>query len=57
MPLLKLRTSECYASQTPISAVYNLGELSPGKYYIHVRSMSGKALNKVIEVKAKSTPW
>lgn len=50
LPLVKIRTDVmCTQSLRPFSAKINLGKLAEGHYLVHVRSMNGKAVNRVVE--------
>ena len=50
LPLVKIRTDVmCAQSLRPFSAKVSLGKLAEGHYLVHVRSMNGKAVNRVVE--------
>ena len=50
-PLLKVKEGiMCIQVLRPIERNLNLGKTAPGHHLIHVRSMNGKAVNKMIEV-------
>ena len=57
LPVMKRIAGEnCHAIMRPIHLVLELGNLKTGRYLIHVRSMTGQALNKVFTVTTKDTP-
>jgi hypothetical protein len=41
---------ECQNQPRPIQKIISLGKVEPGRYLIHIRSTSGKAINKVFSV-------
>lgn len=51
-PKVKFMTNqECVPVQKPLQAVLNLGRITdPGRFLIHVRSMSGQSINKTFSV-------
>jgi hypothetical protein len=51
LPVLKLRSDiRCLRSRIPFELNINLGRLLPGHHMIHVRSLDGHGLSRVIEV-------
>lgn len=57
LPKLKLqRSSRCRYSPRTINTILNLGAVEPGRYLLHVRSMSGHAINRVFTVTPSPSP-
>ncbi len=51
LPVIKVKPGVlCAQVIRPFEKTLNLGKTAPGHYLIHVRSMAGKAVNRVIEV-------
>lgn len=49
LPVLKIRRGViCAQTLVPFQKEVTLGRLAPGKYLVHVRSMNGRAMNRVI---------
>lgn len=50
-PLIKVKTGViCAQMIVPFQLPVNLGKMVPGRYLIHIRSMNGKSVNRVIDV-------
>jgi len=51
MPVLRLVAGrDCGLSKVPLNQVVSLGELKAGRYLVHVRSMTGEAINRTFTV-------
>ena len=52
--LTVLQGQECKKVEVPLQEVISLGPLVPGSYLIHIRSMTGRAINRVFKVVTKT---
>ena len=56
LPKLKLSMQqECVANPRPLQQFVSLGAVEPGRYLVHVRSMTGRSVNKTFTVIKKTT--
>lgn len=51
--LTVMNGDDCKKIELPLQEVVSVGELNPGEYLLHVRSMTGRALNRVFKVVSK----
>lgn len=50
-----LKSDDCRDTQTPLQLMIPLGPLTKGRYLLHIRSMSGRAVNKTFTVIEQET--
>ena len=51
--LTVLSGQDCKKIETPLQEVISIGPLVPGSYLLHIRSMTGRSINRVFKVIAK----
>ena len=58
LPKLKLTTErDCTSIPRPLEQFVSLGAVEPGRYLVHVRSMTGRSVNKTFTVIKKTTDF
>lgn len=51
--LTVMNGDDCKKIELPLQEIVSVGELKPGEYLLHVRSMTGRSLNRVFKVVAR----